>query len=368
MRRCGLAIAVFCCLLSAGAKADVVYVQSGESIQDGILQSVAGDTVLVAEGVYVEVLVVSHPLTLLSEGGPLTTVIDADGAPQHVITVEQGAQGATIEGFTIRGADGGAGIFVDGAEQITIRANIVEHTHNPFSIAGIYVYAPHALIEDNVVRDNLSGKGVAGIWAWNATVRNNWLERNFGTVVVYLAESSFGGNVVTGHVAHRVLELFNVNCTQNTLADNEGDVGTCIIGTFERNVVEHGGPGVALECLGATVASCNVFWGSAAPLEDDCGLVIGEDDNVYADPLFCDPENGDYRLAANSPAALGTCGLIGALRVGCGVAAILAGEGAPPARPALRAYPNPARAYVSLELPGVAFRSVRISRRGWPPR
>ncbi len=356
MRRSGLVIAVFCCLLSAAEmQAGVIYVQSGESIQNGILQSAARDTVLVAEGVYVEVLVVSHPLTLLSEGGPLTTVIDADGTPQHVITVGQGAEGSTIEGFTIRGANGHVGVVV-GAEQVVVRSNIVEHNW-----AGVHIYAPLAVIEDNVVRDNVAGKGVAGIRAGNATVRNNWIESNSGTVVVYLVEGSFSGNVVTGHVAHRVLELSYVNCSHNTLVDNEGDAAARILGTFfEHNVVEQGGPGVALECLGAQIASCNVFWGSATPFEDDCGLAIGENDNIYADPLFCDPENGDYRLAANSPAAVGSCGLIGALPVGCGVAAILASESAPPARPALRAYPNPARAHVSLELSGVESRKVRI--------
>ncbi len=355
MRRSGLVIAVFCCLLSAAeVHAGIIYVQSGESIQDGILQSTARDTVLVAEGVYVEVLVVSHPLTLLSESGPLTTVIDADGAPQHVITVEQDANGSTIEGFTIRGADGRIGVIV-GAEQVVVRSNIVEHNW-----AGVHIYAPLAVIEDNVVRDNVAGKGVAGIRAGNATVRNNWIESNSGTRVVYLVEGSFSGNVVTGHVADRLLELLYVNCSHNSLVGNEGGAAVRLIGTFEHNVVEHGPSGVALECLGAQIASCNVFWGSATPFEDDCGLAIGEDDNIYADPLFCDSENGDYRLAANSPAAVGSCGLIGALPVGCGVAAILASESAPPARPALRAYPNPARVHVSLELSGVASRKVRI--------
>ncbi len=363
MRRCGLVIAAFCCFLSAGAKADVVYVQSGESIQNGILQSAVGDTVLVAEGVYVEVLAVSHPLTLLSEGGPLTTVIDAGGAPQHVITIGQGADGSTIEGFTIRGADGGAGIFVAGTPTATIRGNIVEHNENALGTAGIAAYFNSlGLIEDNVIRNNVGGKSVSGVEGGYAVVRNNVLEGNLGHEVVYLVLSSFSGNVVTDNGVDRTLELWDVDCANNTIAGNESWHGLFATGTFEHNVLEHNGPGVGLECGGTTppIASCNVFWGSATPLDDDCGLAIGENDNVYVDPLFCDPENGDYRLAANSPAALGTCGLIGALRVGCGVAAILAGEGAPPARPALRAYPNPARAYVSLEWPGVASRSVRI--------
>ena len=46
---------------------------------------------------------------------------------------------------------------------------------------------------------------------------------------------------------------------------------------------------------------------------------IGENGNRLADPLFCDPDNGDFRLAEGSPCSPDSseCGLIGALGVGC---------------------------------------------------
>ena len=43
--------------------------------------------------------------------------------------------------------------------------------------------------------------------------------------------------------------------------------------------------------------------------------------NFSADPLFCDPDNGDFTIRSNSPCAppgVTGCGLIGALGVGCG--------------------------------------------------
>ena len=50
------------------------------------------------------------------------------------------------------------------------------------------------------------------------------------------------------------------------------------------------------------------------------GFAYDEDEsNIYGDPFFCDPENGDYSLAENSPAVgAGEDGVnMGALGVGC---------------------------------------------------
>ena len=53
------------------------------------------------------------------------------------------------------------------------------------------------------------------------------------------------------------------------------------------------------------------------PLED----LLGQNGNICQDPLFCDPENGDFTLAEGSPCLPGVhpdCGLMGAHGVGCG--------------------------------------------------
>lgn len=50
------------------------------------------------------------------------------------------------------------------------------------------------------------------------------------------------------------------------------------------------------------------------------GTLVGEEDNIQADPIFCDSAE-DFHLADTSPCAPGNsppgCGLIGALGVGC---------------------------------------------------
>ena len=72
--------------------------------------------------------------------------------------------------------------------------------------------------------------------------------------------------------------------------------------------------------------------------------LLGVDGNISEDPLFCDPESGDYSLDASSPClADPVCGVIGAFGEGCDASTDVAG-GAPgfPARPFLsKNVPNP---------------------------
>lgn len=47
---------------------------------------------------------------------------------------------------------------------------------------------------------------------------------------------------------------------------------------------------------------------------------LGQDGNICEDPLFCDPEGGDFTLAAGSPCLPGfnpDCGIMGAHGLGC---------------------------------------------------
>lgn len=61
------------------------------------------------------------------------------------------------------------------------------------------------------------------------------------------------------------------------------------------------------------LVDCSNIWNSGSP--------IGGRGNFSADPMFCDPENGDFSIHADSPCQSensGGCGLVGALSTGCG--------------------------------------------------
>jgi hypothetical protein len=65
---------------------------------------------------------------------------------------------------------------------------------------------------------------------------------------------------------------------------------------------------------------CSDLWATEL---GPCQTCMGENNNISSDPLFCDPEQGDFTLSATSPCLPGQvpgspCSLIGARGVGCG--------------------------------------------------
>jgi len=63
-----------------------------------------------------------------------------------------------------------------------------------------------------------------------------------------------------------------------------------------------------LDDLSITISCCDVAGGEAG-IEN--GTVYWLENNIDADPLFCDPENGDYRLQLDSPCRTDVCGFMG---------------------------------------------------------
>ena len=90
-----------CVGVAAGATTWDVYPGEGTPIQDAIDGAAEGDTIYVHAGTYVENLVVHKSLALVGENRS-TTVIDGDGSADIIRVC---ADGCTIRGFTIAGAD-----------------------------------------------------------------------------------------------------------------------------------------------------------------------------------------------------------------------------------------------------------------------
>jgi hypothetical protein len=87
-----------------------------------------------------------------------------------------------------------------------------------------------------------------------------------------------------------------------------------------------GGAGVACQSGGVpSLSCCDVFGNPGGDWIDCIEDQFGFGGNTSADPFFCDPENGDFMLAADSPCGPGfnpECGLIGASPVGCAPASV----------------------------------------------
>jgi hypothetical protein len=170
----------------------------------------------------------------------------------------------------------------------------------------------------NVLCENRSseGGGIAFVTS-GPTIADNLICRN---------ESVQGGGIFCGSTS-------TGNIEGNTIVENSSPQRSGGIHFFmaspavARNIIAFspGGHGVWCSPGSSPGLSCNDLFGNA--LGDDlCGIDLGG--NFSADPLFCDPANGDYTLFESSPCLPGqhpggaNCGLIGALAQGCGTTAI----------------------------------------------
>ena len=73
-----------------------------------------------------------------------------------------------------------------------------------------------------------------------------------------------------------------------------------------------------------TISCCDIFGNEDGDWIGCIADQYGINGNISEDPLFCDPDAGDFHLHCTSPCAPAQqpdCGLIGALGVGCGATA-----------------------------------------------
>ncbi len=81
--------------------------------------------------------------------------------------------------------------------------------------------------------------------------------------------------------------------------------------------------GAGIECPMTASALCCDLWANQLDPDPECGF-DAQDGNFSEDPLFCDPEGGDFGLLENSPCLPGNhggydCGRIGAGVEHCGI-------------------------------------------------
>lgn len=131
----------------------VIVVEAGQSIQAAVDAAVAGDTVVVREGVYEESVTVGpgkERLRLVAEG-PGEAVLDGAELPGTVGVVIRGASGVTVAGFTIRNFPRG-GIAVESDGNVLRNNRVVKNGGT-----GINVRGARNLVQGNTVRENAAG-------------------------------------------------------------------------------------------------------------------------------------------------------------------------------------------------------------------
>lgn len=345
------------------------------TIAAALESAVHGDLVLVGPGTYtwldqgamnpLAMIFIARDRTgivLASEAGPEATILDAQG--QHrVLFVQGNNDGVVIDGFTIANgvsppADGDypmAGGLVFHLTDIVVRNCIFTGNRGGQGGALYFGGLGYPVVEDCLFTGNTSTLFGGGLYFVNSqgpvvrrcTIVGNATGGGGGgvaavSVILRLedcviagnhAEQRGGGLAVYGY-SNAEDPPVPVQATGCTIAGNDAPLGAAVrLGALDdgggsvragRLSLDHcliagntGGPAFDVVPDGRLDAACCDLYGDGAFAFWPAGTDISGDD-LQADPLFCDPAGGDYRLRADSPCLdAGSCGLIGALG-GCG--------------------------------------------------
>jgi hypothetical protein len=370
------------------------------TIQAGIDASADRDTILVDPNIYVENLTIAfHSVTLaslyLTTGDTSyisTTILDGDSLESviRIGTTHFFDSMTVITGFTITNGNphyGGGGIDLYGSPSIShniikdnvatrgggifvagnpvIEYNLITNNHVTVAGGGIVSYGGACVIHDNIIMENTSthyGGAIQIETSGMVTIANNIITDNTanrGGAICFHAEG-MGGRLTYNLIARNTatmssaidFESQNIQyfLTNNTIADNSYNTD-----------------GLNLFPYCVTTMTNNILWNNAENeivIWPDAHVNVAFNDiqnydnsevNIDDDPLFCDPENGDYSLAENSPCiGAGINGSdIGAFGIGCEATGIENGPfGLPTAFTLEQNYPNPfnARTNISFSL------------------
>jgi predicted outer membrane repeat protein len=350
------------------------------TIQAAVNAAEDGDVIELADGSFTgvenrDITFLGKAITVKSQSGnPDACVIDCEGDPagerhRGFAFVSGEGPGATVEGITI--ANGyaplismddawGGGIFCDNGSSPTIIDCVLQNNEalgwpangNGGGVASRGASRPSLIRCQFMQNMATKGGGALGRFALLEDCRFSDNEAMTGA-----------GAVVFGFGSHSVIAAVVSGCTftRNSASYRGGGLycglGACVISgsTFCLNSADDDGGSIAcrdgrLEISGTVVAFSSrgeaVFLGEGASAFVMCSDLFGnaggdwtgqiEDQlevngNICEDPLFCDPEYGDFTLHEDSPCAPFTppneeCDLIGAWPVGCGPTAVRMGS------------------------------------------
>jgi len=330
--------------------------QSGDArtIQEAMDKAAFGDSVLVWPGTYLGSVTMTSGVTLLSQAGPDSTVLDADRAPQVIDAGrDTSVTQVVVQGFTLTGT--GGSIFTQPGHTIHVDGDAVVNdcvvTGVSARIAGAQLRRGDLRIYNTTFVDNFGFTGggtyVSGVSCVEGylVVRGCTFERCTNGWVLYAQGGTveFRDNVVRdcdpveveppvesllvyNNLFDRIPFPITVNggppviIRRNTFA--RAGPGVAALGpavgfntTVDRNVTTGAGTGlwICSTCTGPV--TCNDSWGNDENWGGDVDLT-GIANNFSLAPGYCDPDNGDFRVSANSPLLPGLSPCVGSEQVG----------------------------------------------------
>jgi hypothetical protein len=246
------------------------------TISAAVAAAAAGDTILVAPGVYKEGVIITKSISLLGRSFK-TTVINAKGQPNGIFingmaaSPNAGVTDVTISGFTIRNANF-EGILAASASGVTIAHNHVTKNNlnlTPTECTGIPAF------ETNEASD--CGEGIHLMSTDHSVVASNLVDYNSGGILVTDETGPNYSNLITDNIAK-----WNGEACGITLASHPAyPAAPLSFGVFQNTVLKNessynglnngGGAGIGMYAAGpgqvnyGNVAIGNLLVGNGLP-------------------------------------------------------------------------------------------------------
>jgi hypothetical protein len=225
-------------------------------IGQGLLVASHGDTITVAEGIYLENIHFQGKNVVLRSTDPLNpsvvgkTIIDGNKAGCVVTFEGSEKETCVLSGFTIMngGADEGGGIHGFGGTgnaHATIENNRI--IKNSATSSGGGLYACSGPIDNNLISENSAGSDGGGLHSCHGPIRRNTITGNSSAVAgggLHGCNGTIEDNLITDNIAHGGgggLCFCDALINHNTIADNSseqngGGLSGCG-GTIQNNTV-----------------------------------------------------------------------------------------------------------------------------------
>ena len=326
--------------------ADIIHVPGDyPTIQEAIDVAMNGDEVEVHPGTYNETInFLGKAITVYSTDGPDVTIIDAQQTGT-VVTCDSGEGPDTVlDGFAITGGTGtdlfgtgqlyGGGMLNEGSSptvtncafsgNTATRGGGMRNSGGSPTVTNCNFSGNSMAIKGGGMSNFASSAAVTNCaFSGNSAVNGGGMSNDSSSPTV--TNCTFSGNsafVGGGGMINSGFSPTVINCTfSGNSAGVFGGGGMFNVAssptvtncTFSGNSAN--GDGGGMSDAGApvgnpTVANC-IFWGDSPNEISEAGMVtVSYSDvqggftgtgNIDADPLFVDPENGDYRLMSGSP-------------------------------------------------------------------
>jgi len=283
------------------------------TIQKGIDTAGDGDTVIVAEGIYVESIHFDGKNIVLRSTDPLRgevvekTVID--GNHSYRVATFSGTEDETcvLSGFTIRNGGRGGGICGGDSENrthATIQNNAI--TDNDAGEGAAIAYC-NGTIQNNTITGNNSWNGAGGLTACDGVVQNNTISGNRT-----FADGAAGG---LAHCNGLIQNNLIIGNSSSSMGSSGGGLAYCH-GTIQKNAItgnSASGDGGGLDHCNGTIQN-NVIANNSAMhgggLADCHGTIQGNtvSQNEFGGIYNCEGTIQNNTIIGNSGDGLACCG------------------------------------------------------------